>query len=103
MSLRLFFKMFDSTGRLKNAKEPTMCISALGMRLEMSQCDSRTDQQRFAYRVFEKKLISLRYGKRQAAVTLLDGHDSYNNAQVKFSIQGRNRDLPETKWSLKEF
>jgi len=95
--------MFDKIGRLKNVKEPTMCISALGMRLEMSQCDTRTDLQRFAYSVFENKLVSLRYGKRQAMISLPDGANSYNNAQVKFSIKGRSLNLAETKWSLEEF
>jgi len=98
-----FLWMFDNTGRLKNVKEPTMCMNALGMRLEMSQCDSRTDHQRFAYSVFENKLVSLRYGKRQAMITLSDGADSYDHAQVKFSIQERSLTLAETKWSLEEF
>jgi len=95
--------MFDKIGRLKNVKEPTMCISALGMRLEMSQCDTRNDLQRFAYSVFENKLVSLRYGKRQVMISLSDGANSYNNAQVKFSIKHRSLQLAETKWTLEEF
>merc|ERR1712048_351765 len=95
--------MFDNSGQLKNVKEPTMCMSALGMRLEMSQCGSRMDHQRFAYSVLENKLVSLRYGRRQAIINLSNNIDSFDNAQVKFSIQERSLSSSLMKWSLEEF
>jgi len=103
-SWKSFIWMWDSYGKLINAKDPTMCITSFGFRLQMAHCDDRSVSQRFSYSVVEHKLLSLRHGKRQVVVYLNDGvRNDFHNSQVKFTNQERNMELAESGWTLEQF
>lgn len=99
---KTYLWMWDSMGKLLNVKDPTKCIEGYGMRLQIGNCDDRSKAQRFAYSVLDKKLISLRYGRKEAVVSNPLGA-TYQNAQVKFSILNRDTALLENQWTLEQF
>jgi len=102
-SWKSFLWMWDSSGKLLNVKDPTLCIEAIGMQMKLMECSDRSVNQRFAYSVFENKLVSLRNGVKQAVVDA-DGWDSnYDNAFVRLSKDGRSLTSSQSLWYLQEY
>jgi len=96
---KTYLWMMDLRGKLINVKNPTKCITYSGKRMQIADCGDGDITQRFAYSVINKKLVTLRNGRREATVT---SGNAYANSQVQLSYS----EIPTQKyqtWILEQF